>query len=76
MGKPTICIGENKGVDQLHGNREADQHLCFHYTDSTIPLLNTPEFQASSLLLCVYSLVCVEPVWKPHCWFSHEAAHI
>ena len=39
MGKPTICICENKGADQLHGNREADQRLCFRYTDSTIPLL-------------------------------------
>ena len=40
MGKPTICIGENKGADQLRGNREADQRLCFRYTDSTIPLLS------------------------------------
>ena len=39
MGKPTICIGENKNADQLHDNREADQHLCFCYLDSTIPLL-------------------------------------
>ena len=39
MGKPTICIGENKGADQLRGNREADQRLCFRYSDSTIPLL-------------------------------------
>ena len=35
MGKPTICIGENKGADQLRGNCEADQRLCFRYTDST-----------------------------------------
>ena len=39
MGKPTICIGENKGADQLRGNRKADQRLYFRYTDSTIPLL-------------------------------------
>ena len=39
MGKPTICIGENKDADQLRGNREADQRLCFRYSDSTIPLL-------------------------------------
>ena len=31
-GKPTICIGENKGADQLRSNCEADQRLCFHYT--------------------------------------------
>ena len=29
MGKPTICICENKDADQLRGNREADQRLCF-----------------------------------------------
>ena len=40
MGQPTICIGENKGADQLRSNCEADQRLCFHYTDSKIPLLS------------------------------------
>ena len=39
MRKPTFCICENKDADQLRGNREADQRLCFRYTDSTIPLL-------------------------------------
>ena len=39
MGKPTICICENKGADQLRGNREADQRLCFRYSDNTVPLL-------------------------------------
>ena len=33
------CIGENKDADQLRGTREADQRLCFRYSDSTIPLL-------------------------------------
>ena len=28
MGRPTICIGENKGADQLRGDREAAQRLC------------------------------------------------
>ena len=37
--KPTICICENKGADQFCGYREANQCLCFRYTDSTIPLL-------------------------------------
>ena len=44
MGKPTIRIGENKGADQLRGNREADpdQRLSFRYLGSTIPpLLNS-----------------------------------
>ena len=38
--KPIILhICEIKDADQLRGNREADQRLCFRYTDSTIPLL-------------------------------------
>ena len=47
MRKPAFCIWENKDADQLRGNREADQRLCFRYTDSTIPLL--PKFQISSI---------------------------
>ena len=40
MGKPTIYIGENKGADQLRSNCEADQRLCFRYSESTVPLLH------------------------------------
>ena len=29
MRKPAFCICENKDPDQLRGNREADQRLCF-----------------------------------------------
>ena len=72
MEKPTICIGENKDADQLRGNREADKRLCFRYSDSTI----NPKFQASSSFLCLYRPVYVGPVRKPHCWFSHQAAHM
>ena len=43
MRKPTFCICENKDADQLHGNREADQRLCFRYIDSEIPLLSKSE---------------------------------
>ena len=76
MGKPTVCIGENKDADQLRGNREADQCLCFRYWDSAIPLLLKSEILASSCFLCLYRPVCVGPVRKPHCWFSHEAAQM
>ena len=44
--KPTICIGENKGADQLRGNREADQRLCFLYSDSTLPPLLKSEISS------------------------------
>ena len=43
MRKPAFCICENKDADQLRGNREADQRLCFRYMDRTIPLLPKPE---------------------------------
>ena len=43
MRKPDFCICENKDADQLRGNREADQRLCFRYTDSTTPLLPKSE---------------------------------
>ena len=65
MRKPAFCICENKDADQLRGNRETDQRLCFHYTDSIIPLLLKFKFQASSPLLWLYSTVCVGPGRKP-----------
>ena len=40
MRKPGFCICENKDEDQLRGNREADQRLCFRYSDSMILLLS------------------------------------
>ena len=43
MRKSTFCICENKDADQLRGNREADQRICFRYIDCTIPLLSKSE---------------------------------
>ena len=56
MRKPAFNICENKDADQLRGFREADQRLCFRYTDRTIPLL--PKFEISSLQS---SSVAVQP---------------
>ena len=50
MRKPTFYICENKDADQLRGNREADQRLCFRYIDSTIPLL--PKYEISNFCSC------------------------
>ena len=46
MRKRAFCLCENKDADQLLGNREADQRLCFRNIDSTIPLL--PKYEISS----------------------------
>ena len=62
-----IC--ENKGTGQLCSNYEADECLCFRYTDTKKIVrfhyfLNS-NFPASSHRLCLWSLVCVKPVRKP-----------
>ena len=64
MGKPTICIGKNKGA------------FVFATRITQFLFYLNPKFQASSSFLCLYRPVCVGPVRKPHCWFSHEAAHM
>ena len=56
MRKPAFCICENKDADQLPSDQEADQCLCFRYTDSTNPLL--PKYEISSLQ---FSSVVVQP---------------
>ena len=66
MRKPTFCMCENKGADQLRSNYEADQHLCFPIKASTVTVP----------LLCLWSSVCVGPVRKTHCWFSHDATQM
>ena len=80
MRKPDFCICENKDADQLRGNCEADQRLCFRYTDSTISLL--PKYEISSIWP---SCVVVQPglcgTWSespiiPDDRFSHNEAQM
>ena len=77
MRKPTICIYENKGADQLRGNREADQRLCFSlngkYKPSSTYIQN---FKHLAFFLCFDRPVYVRPGRKPHCWFPHAAAQM
>ena len=69
MRKPAFCI---------FGNHEADQRLCFRYTDSTIPLLPIyTKFQAYIAIVLLYSPVCVwDLVGNPEDQFSHNEAHM
>ena len=39
MRKSAFCICKNKDADQLHGNRQADQRLCYRYRDKENPSL-------------------------------------
>ena len=63
MRKPAFFTSENKGADQMCTNCTADQHLCFRYTDSTIPSLQ--KFQDCSILLWLHMPVFVGPGQKP-----------
>ena len=65
MRKPAFCICENKDADQLRGNREADQRLCFRYQIVQSLYFLNPKFQATSHFLWLYSPVCVGPGRKP-----------
>ena len=73
MRKPAFCICENKDSDQLRGNSEADQRLCFRYFDSTIPLL--PKYKISSFWI---SSVAVQPglCETKKTFFSHNEAQV
>ena len=69
---------QKKDADQLRGNRETDQCLCFRYTDSTMPLL--PKYKISRLKL--YSGIAKPglcPTWLEtlsEAQFSDIVAHI
>ena len=76
MGKPTICIGENKDADQLRGTAKLISAFVFATRMVQFLFYLNPKFQASSYFLCLCRPVCVGPVRKPHCLFSHEAAHL
>ena len=77
MRKRDICLGENKGADQLRSK------ISFAVTAKLISafvfatwIVKFLYFLNPKFLLCLYSSVCVRPVRKSHCWFSHEAAHV
>ena len=76
MRKPTICIGENKGADQLHSNCEADQRLCFRCTDSSISLLKSVIFKLLACLCDCTGRFVSDLVGNPEDRFSHVVAQI
>ena len=79
MGNPTKRIGKNRDTDQLFSKYATDQHLCFHYTNMQSLfyfLKKYRKFQASNNFLELSRPVCIGPVRKPHCLFSHDAANI
>ena len=65
MRKLDFCLGENKGADQLRGNREADHAFVFATRIVQFLFYLNPKFQASSSFLSLYRPVCVGPGRKP-----------
>ena len=77
MRKPDFCISENKDADQLRGNREADQRLCFRYTDSTITLLSKKRnFKPLAIFYGCTARFVSDVVGNPEDRFSQNEAHI
>ena len=77
MRKPAFCICENKDADQLRGNSEADQRLCFRYMDTTIPLLSKSETFKLLVIFCSRTAWFVSDlVGNPKDRFSHNEAQI
>ena len=73
MRKLAFCICENKDADQLRGNREADQRLCFRYIDSTISLQN---FKPLAIFCGCTARDVSDLVGNPEDRFSHNEAHL
>ena len=77
MRKSAFCICENKDADQLRGNREADQRLCFRYIDSTIPLLpKLRNFKPVAIFYGCTAPLLSDQVGHPEDRFSHNEAQL
>ena len=74
MRKPAVCICENKDADQLRDNREADQRLCFCYTDSkSLYFLN---FKPLDIFCDCTMRFMSDLVGNPKDKFSHNEAYL
>ena len=76
MRKLAFCICENKGADQLCGNRTTDQAFVFATQIVQSLFFLNPKFQASSHLLWLYSPIMSDLVENSEDRFSHNEAHI
>ena len=76
--KPTKCLGENKGADQLRSNCEADQCLCFRYMDNNFFFLLSKfqNFQLLAIFCDCTAWFVSDLVGSPNCWFSHAQKHL
>ena len=76
MRKSTICIFENKDANSFAVTGKLIIAFVFAIGKVQFFYFLNAKFPASSHVLCLYSSVCVRPVKKPHCWFSHVVPQI
>ena len=75
--KPDFCLCENKAADQLRSNCEADQRLCFRYTNSTSPLLSkSKKFKPLTIFCDCTGRFVSHSVGNPEDRFSHVEAQM
>ena len=76
MIKTTFCICKNKTQISFAVTAKLIIAFVFATRIAQFFFFPNPKFPAFSHLLYLCSSVCVGPVRKPHCWFSHETAHL
>ena len=76
MIKLTFYLCENKDADQLCGNREADQRLCFRYMARQSSSSYLRNFDPLALLCGCTAWFVSELVGNPENRYSHNEAHM
>ena len=76
MRKLTVCICECKAQISFAVTMKLITAFVFATLIVQFHYFLNPKLPASSHLLCLYSSACVGPDRKPHCWFSHDVAHV
>ena len=73
-----FCLCEYKGADQLCSNCTTDQRLCFHFTNTPIPLLHTynQNFKILALFCECTERFVSDLVGIPEDRFSGVVAHL
>ena len=76
MRRPYFCIYENKDADQLRGNREANQRLCFRYIDNNPSTSYIRNFKPLAIFCGSTARFVSDLVDNPEGRFSHNEAQI
>ena len=76
MRKQAFCICESKDADQLRGNREADQRLCFRSWKVQYLYFQIRNFKPLAIFCGCTARFESDLVGNPEHQFSHNEAHM